>query len=125
MNNNKYTLIRFNLKSFHPKLLEKNLLKIKKKVKLMNIYSKGIIFLPLRKKRFTVLRSPHVYKKAREQFEIRMHHRCFITVFDFNNDYDKKKAKLLINFVKASCAGAQLKITYKNFHKTDKKFYRY
>jgi small subunit ribosomal protein S10 len=35
----------------------------------------GPIPLPVRKKRFTVLRSPHVDKKSREQFEIRTHKR--------------------------------------------------
>lgn len=121
-NNKKYTLIRFNFKGFHPKLLEKSLTKIQKKIKLMNIYSRGIIFLPLKTKRFTVLRSPHVYKKAREQFEIKLHHRSFITLFDFNSEYDKKKAKLFINFVKACCAGIQLKITYQTIYKNKNYF---
>lgn len=36
---------------------------------------RGPIPLPTRIERFTVLRSPHVNKKAREQFEIRTHKR--------------------------------------------------
>ena len=35
----------------------------------------GIVALPTRIKRFCVLRSPHVDKKSREQFEIRIHKR--------------------------------------------------
>jgi small subunit ribosomal protein S10 len=35
----------------------------------------GPIPMPVRKKRWTVLRSPHVDKKSREQFEIRTHKR--------------------------------------------------
>ena len=116
MNKKKYVLIQFNFKSFHQKLIEKNLVKIIKKAKLMNIYTKGIIRLPLRIKRFTVLRSPHVYKKSREQFELKTHHRMFVALFDFNNINDKKKAKLLINFAKACSGSLQLKITYKTLY---------
>lgn len=36
---------------------------------------RGPIPLPTRVERFTVLRSPHVNKKSREQFEIRTHKR--------------------------------------------------
>lgn len=43
---------------------------------LLNIeYS--IIQLPIRKKKFTLLKSPHVHKKAREQFEIVFYNTCF------------------------------------------------
>ncbi len=35
----------------------------------------GPIPLPTRINKFTVLRSPHVYKKSREQFEMRTHKR--------------------------------------------------
>lgn len=114
----KYMVIQFNFKSFHPKLLKKSLDKITKKAKLMNINIRGLVFLPLKTKRFTVLRSPHVYKKSREQFEIKTHHRAFITFFDLNNLNDQKKAKLFINFAKSYCVGLQLKITYKNIFKS-------
>jgi len=36
---------------------------------------RGPIPLPTRLERFTVLRSPHIDKKSREQFEIRTHKR--------------------------------------------------
>ena len=35
----------------------------------------GPIPLPTRINKFTVLRSPHIYKKSREQFEMRTHKR--------------------------------------------------
>ena len=35
----------------------------------------GIVALPTRIKRFCVLRSPHVDKKSREQFEVRLYKR--------------------------------------------------
>src|SRR5580698_3279063 len=41
----------------------------------------GPIPLPTRKSTFTVVKSPHVYKKGREQFEMRIHKRL-IDVFE-------------------------------------------
>lgn len=41
----------------------------------------GPIPLPTRKMKFTVVKSPHVYKKGREQFEMRTHKRL-IDVFE-------------------------------------------
>jgi len=35
----------------------------------------GPILMPTRIKRYTILRSPHVDKKSREQFEMRIHKR--------------------------------------------------
>jgi len=43
----------------------------------------GPIPLPTRIERYTVLRSPHIDKKSREQFEIRTHKRL-IDIFDAN-----------------------------------------
>ena len=42
-----------------------------------DINIKGPFRLPVKIKKVTVLKSPHVHKKAREQFEIRTHHRLF------------------------------------------------
>lgn len=41
----------------------------------------GPIPLPTRKSTFTVIKSPHIYKKSREQFEMRIHKRL-IDVYD-------------------------------------------
>ena len=42
---------------------------------------KGIVSLPIRIKRFCVLRSPHIDKDSREHFEVRIHKRI-IDVYD-------------------------------------------
>ena len=89
---------------------------ILKKAKLMNINFRGLAYLPSKKKRFTVLRSPHVYKTSREQFELKIHSRVFIAYFDINNENDKKKSKLFINFIKNSAGGLQFKITYNTLY---------
>ena len=67
--------IRIKLKSYDYNLVDKSAEKIVKTVKTTGAVVTGPIPLPTHKKIFTVLRSPHVNKKSREQFEIRTHKR--------------------------------------------------
>jgi len=53
----------------------------------------GPIPLPTKIERFCVLRSPHVNKKSREQFEIRTHKRL-IDIIDPNSDTVEALMKL-------------------------------
>ncbi|MGY8951776.1 MAG: 30S ribosomal protein S10 [Flavobacteriales bacterium] len=62
--------IRIKLKSYDHNLVDKSAEKIVKTVKSTGAVVSGPIPLPTQKKIFTVLRSPHVNKKAREQFEL-------------------------------------------------------
>lgn len=62
--------IRIKLKSFDHNLVDKSADKIVKTVRSTGAVVSGPIPLPTQKKIFTVLRSPHVNKKAREQFEL-------------------------------------------------------
>ena len=67
--------IRIKLKSYDFNLVDKSAEKIVKTVKTTGAIVTGPIPLPTHKKIFTVLKSPHVNKKSREQFEIRTHKR--------------------------------------------------
>ena len=67
--------IRIKLKSYDHNLVDKSAEKIVKTVKTTGAVVTGPIPLPTHKKIFTVLRSPHVNKKSREQFETRTHKR--------------------------------------------------
>ena len=67
--------IRIKLKSYDFNLVDKSAEKIVKTVKTTGAIVTGPIPLPTKKKIFTVLKSPHVNKKSREQFEIRTHKR--------------------------------------------------
>ena len=67
--------IRIKLKSYDHNLVDKSSEKIVKAVKATGAIVSGPIPLPTEKDKFTVLRSPHVNKKSREQFEIRTHKR--------------------------------------------------
>jgi small subunit ribosomal protein S10 len=67
--------IRVCLKSYDYKLLDKSVQEIVDTVKRTGANVAGPIPLPTMINKFCVLRSPHVDKKSREQFEIRTHKR--------------------------------------------------
>ncbi len=67
--------IRIKLKSYDHSLVDKSAEKIIRTVKQTGAVVSGPIPLPTKKVIYTVLRSPHVDKKSREQFEHRSHKR--------------------------------------------------
>ena len=67
--------IRIRLKAFDHRMIDKSALEIVETAKRTGAVVRGPIPLPTRIERFTLLRSPHVDKKARDQFEIRTHKR--------------------------------------------------
>jgi small subunit ribosomal protein S10 len=62
--------IRIKLKSYDHNLVEKSAEKIVKTVKSTGAIVSGPIPLPTHKRIYTVLKSPHVNKKSREQFQL-------------------------------------------------------
>ena len=62
--------VRIKLKSFDHTFVDQSAEKIVKTVKNSGAIVSGPIPLPTHKRIFTVLRSPHVNKKAREQFQL-------------------------------------------------------
>ena len=67
--------IRIKLKAYDHKLLDWSVAEIVETAKRTGAKVVGPIPLPTVRNRWTVLRSPHVDKKSREQFEIRTHKR--------------------------------------------------
>ncbi|MEK9660719.1 MAG: 30S ribosomal protein S10 [Alphaproteobacteria bacterium] len=67
--------IRIRLKAFDHRVLDVSAKEIVGTAKRTGAEVRGPIPLPTRIEKFTVLRSPHVDKKSREQFEIRTHKR--------------------------------------------------
>ena len=65
--------IRIRLKAFDHRVLDQSTGEIVTTAKRTGARVRGPIPLPTRFEKFTVLRSPHVDKKSREQFEIRTH----------------------------------------------------
>ncbi|OFY66833.1 MAG: 30S ribosomal protein S10 [Bacteroidetes bacterium RIFCSPLOWO2_02_FULL_36_8] len=62
--------IRIKLKSYDHSLIDRSAEKIVKAVKSTGAVVNGPIPLPTKKRIYTVLRSPHVDKKSREQFQL-------------------------------------------------------
>ncbi|MFH1529796.1 MAG: 30S ribosomal protein S10 [Pseudomonadota bacterium] len=67
--------IRIRLKAYDYKVLDQSVAEIVDIAKRTGAKVTGPVPLPTRINKFTVLRSPHVDKKSREQFEIRTHKR--------------------------------------------------
>ena len=67
--------IRIRLKAFDHRILDSSTGEIVNTAKRTGAQVRGPIPLPTRIEKYCVLRSPHIDKKSREQFEIRIHKR--------------------------------------------------
>ena len=67
--------IRISLRAYDHILLDKSTDKIVKTAKSTGAIISGPIPLPTKRSVYTVLRSPHVDKKSREQFQTKIHKR--------------------------------------------------
>jgi len=67
--------IRLKLKAYDHRVLDRSVAAIVEAVKRTGAEIRGPIPMPTKIKKYTVLKSPHVNKDAREQFEIRIHTR--------------------------------------------------
>ncbi|MBW1900092.1 MAG: 30S ribosomal protein S10 [Deltaproteobacteria bacterium] len=72
--------IRIRLKAYDHTLLDRSAMEIVQTAKDTGAGVAGPIPLPTVKNKYCVLRSPHVNKKSREQFEIRTHKRLLTIV---------------------------------------------
>jgi small subunit ribosomal protein S10 len=71
----KATRLRIKLRAYDHKLLDTSVNEIVQTAKETGARVAGPIPLPTEINKFTVLRSPHIDKKSREQFEMRTHKR--------------------------------------------------
>ena len=67
--------IRIRLKAFDHRVLDLSTSEIVNTAKRTGAQVRGPIPLPTKIEKYTVLRSPHIDKKSREQFELRTHKR--------------------------------------------------
>ncbi|WP_139533812.1 30S ribosomal protein S10 [Helicobacter pylori] len=67
--------IRLKLKAYDHRVLDRSVVAIVEAVRRSGSEIRGPVPLPTKNKRYTVLRSPHVNKDSREQFEIRVYSR--------------------------------------------------
>lgn len=85
--------IRVKLKAFDHRLIDRSTAEIVATAKRTGARISGPIPLPTSIEKFTVLRSVHVNKKSREQFEVRTHKRL-IDIMDTNPDTVEALMKL-------------------------------
>src|SRR3989338_6383171 len=67
--------IRIRLKAYDHKVIDQSAKQIIETALRTGAKVAGPIPLPTRRSTYTVIKSPHVYKKGREQFEMRVHKR--------------------------------------------------
>ncbi|NGX55858.1 MAG: 30S ribosomal protein S10 [Candidatus Anoxychlamydiales bacterium] len=87
----KKSKIRIRLKAYDPRLLDRATLDIVETAKRTGARVVGPIPLPTKREIYTVLRSPHVDKKSREQFESRTHIRLLDIMNPTPDTIDKLK----------------------------------
>lgn len=97
--------IRIRLKAFDHRVLDESTSQIVNTAKRTGALVRGPIPLPTRIERYTVLRSPHVDKKSREQFEIRTHKR----VLDITN-HNPQTIDALMNLELAPGVDVEIKL---------------
>ena len=83
--------IRIRLKGYDQRILDRSTQDIVETAKRTGARIVGPIPLPTKKEIYTVLRSPHVNRKSREQFEIRTHIRLLDILNPTLDTIDKLK----------------------------------
>jgi small subunit ribosomal protein S10 len=80
--------LRIRLKSFDYRLIDSSTKEIVDTAKRTGSQIKGPVPLPTRIEKFTVLKSPHKDKDARDQYEIRTHTRLVVIVVPTDKTVD-------------------------------------
>lgn len=70
--------IKIKIKAYEAKLVDSAATKVVAAAKASNAKFSGPVPLPTKREVFTILRSVHVNKKSREQFEMRTHKRLIV-----------------------------------------------
>ena len=115
----KKTKIRLTLKSYDHQLLDKAVKTICLTAKRTGALLVGPIPMPNKKRCFTVLRSPHIDKKSREQFVFKRMQRFVRYAFQNSSDV----YAFLFGLKNLECSGVELKISLRSwnyFYKTEK-----
>ncbi len=84
--------IRIRLKGYDQRVLDRSTADIVETAKRTGARIAGPIPLPTKRERFTVLRSPHVDRKSREQFEIRTYIRMLDIIDPTPETIDKLRS---------------------------------
>ena len=101
--------LNLHIKSFDPYYIEKSIKKINHIISLLKISSVIIFSLPKSVKKITLIKSPHIDKKSREQFEIK-HYK---TILCFNIKKTQNLFLLVYMLKNSEFSGIEMKIFLK------------
>ena len=82
-------VLKFRLKAYHSYYLNRFVILLKTYLNKMQYLTVSCVSLPKTYERFTILRSPHVDIRARDQFERITHNKLFIVSF-YSNELNLK-----------------------------------
>lgn len=109
MYNKKISIV---LESYDVGMLKQALLRLYELASVFSVHINSKVSLPRKIKKFTLLRSPHIDKKSREQFEIRTYKRLVI----FSDVNTSQLDKFVAHLSKESLHGVSYKITSSSNH---------
>jgi small subunit ribosomal protein S10 len=104
-------VVQLRLKSFHAVYLSQFVLLFADRMRRLGLQPPTQAFLPKKVERWTVLRSPHVDKKARDQFE-RITHKRMLTVHMPTDGPNVELAYRLLRSAANISAGVQVRARY-------------
>lgn len=96
------------IKSFHPFYINRFVMLSQEEAKKFYITNIKNVFLPRKTERFTLLRSPHVDKKARDQFERVTHKRILEISLPYTGTDALQKVHSLRNILQNLAVGVSL-----------------
>ena len=105
-------VITLQIKAYHTFYINRFVLRAKEHLKPYISFEEKQVFLPKKITRFTVLRSPHVDKKSREQFERRTHKRVIQWILPQIQAENTFPLYYFTRVISSLAVGVQLKITY-------------
>jgi small subunit ribosomal protein S10 len=112
MSSIKAITVHITLKAFHPFYLNRFVVLTQEKLTRFGILKVSNVFLPSKIERFTVLRSPHVDKKARDQFERVTHKRILVLKLSLNDKDSLQYLHRVLSLLKSLALGAEISVKY-------------
>jgi small subunit ribosomal protein S10 len=114
-------ILSIRLKAYHPYYINQFIVQTEEKLSKIlgsSFAVKSHIFLPCKREHYTVLRSPHVDKKARDQFERVTHKRILVLTFTNKNMANVKGLFLhrIFRLLSGLAIGVELRVVYSSFN---------
>ncbi len=105
--------LQIQIKAFHPFYINRFVSLSQMEAQKINLSEMKNVFLPKKKEHFTVLRSPHVDKKARDQFERITHKRLLALKLPYQGPLTIKQLHQFLSFLQTIKVGVSLAYTLK------------